>query len=225
MTADGLAPSAVLPDPRVQQVIDRLTDQAGARDADVMKRAYAAVADWSEPPSPEQAAELCEEAALPVDPQVGTYLYQMVRALRPSLVVEFGTSFGISTLYIATALRDNGTGRVIGSEFQPGKAQKALGHLTEAGVDHVAEIRVGDARTELNELPGPIDLLLLDGWKELYLPVLRQLEPHLRAGALVVSDNLPMLPTEFLAHVRGPGYVSQELALGEGIEVSVRLSS
>ncbi len=74
-------------------------------------------------------------------------------------------------------------------------------------------------------LPAPIDLLLLDGWKELYLPVLKVLEPALRTGAMVVSDNLPMLPGEFIDHVRAPGggYLSQPLSLGDGIELSLRL--
>ncbi|AWN25232.1 class I SAM-dependent methyltransferase [Streptomyces sp. NEAU-S7GS2] len=214
-----------LDDERVGAVLDEIARTAERNDPDVMKRAYATAADWQQPPTAQEAAELCAQAALPVHPQVGTFLYQLIRSLRPALVVEFGTSFGASTIYAAAALRDNGGGRIIGSELHPGKADRARSHLERAGLAGYAEIRTGDAREQLATLPGPVDLLLLDGWKELYLPVLKLLEPALRTGGLVVSDNLPMLPPEFTDHVRaaGNGYLSQQLPLGDGIEFSVRL--
>ncbi|MEU8784425.1 class I SAM-dependent methyltransferase [Streptomyces sp. NPDC048637] len=214
-----------LGDERVGAVLDEIARTAERNDPDVMKRAYATAADWPQPPTAQEAAELCAQAALPVHPQVGTFLYQLIRSLRPALVVEFGTSFGASTIYAAAALRDNGGGRIVGSELHPGKADRARSHLERAGLAAYAEIRTGDAREQLGTLPGPVDLLLLDGWKELYLPVLKLLEPALRTGGLVVSDNLPMLPPEFTDHVRaaGNGYLSQQLPLGDGIEFSVRL--
>lgn len=217
--------TTALDDERVGAVLDEIARTAERNDPDVMKRAYATAADWPQPPTAQEAAELCAQAALPVHPQVGTFLYQLIRSLRPALVVEFGTSFGASTIYAAAALRDNGGGRIIGSELHPGKADRARSHLERAGLAGYAEIRTGDAREQLATLPGPVDLLLLDGWKELYLPVLKLLEPALRAGGLVVSDNLPMLPPEFTDHVRatGNGYLSQQLPLGDGIEFSVRL--
>ncbi|GAU69233.1 putative methyltransferase [Streptomyces sp. NBRC 110611] len=223
MTGTTAAPG--LDDARVRAVLDEIARAAERDDQDVMRRAYATAADWPRPPTARQAADLCAQAALPVHPEVGTFLYQLVRGRRPALVVEFGTSFGASTLYAAAALRDNGGGLVIGSELHPGKAGRAREHLARAGLADYAEIRTGDARERLADLPGPPDLVLLDGWKELYLPVLKVLEPQLRAGTLIVSDNLPMLPPEFLDHVRtaGHGYLSQRLPLGEGIEFTVRL--
>lgn len=171
-----------LTDERVGAVLDEIARTAERNDPDVMKRAYATAADWPQPPTAQEAAELCAQAALPVHPQVGTFLYQLIRSLRPALVVEFGTSFGASTIYAAAALRDNGAYRIIGSELHPGKADRARSHLERAGLADYAEIRTGDAREELGTLPGPVDLLLLDGWKELYLPVLKLLEPALRAA-------------------------------------------
>ncbi|MFG2859072.1 O-methyltransferase [Streptomyces sioyaensis] len=214
-----------LDDPRVAAVLDEIARTAEKSDREVMERAYATAADWPQPPTAQEAAELCAQAALPVHPQVGTFLYQLVRSLRPALVVEFGTSFGASTIYAAAALRDNQHGRIIGSELHPGKAARAHDHLARAGLDAWTEIRIGDAREQLADLPASIDLLLLDGWKELYLPVLKVLEPALRSGALIVSDNLPMLPPEFTDHVRtaGNGYLSQQLPLGDGVELSLRL--
>lgn len=212
-----------LSEPRVTGVLAEIAASA-ERDDDIVRHAYATAAGWDSAPTPMQAAELCSEAALPVAPEVGTFLYQLVRAMRPGLVVEFGTSFGASTIHLASALRDNGTGRAVGSELHPDKARRARDNLARAGLSDVTEIRVGDALEQFAELPGPVDVLLLDGWKEMYLPVLRVLEPALRDGALVVSDNLPMLPAEFLEHVREPGngYLSQSLSLGDGIELSLR---
>lgn len=220
MTGRG---GAGLADPQVVRVLEEIAASA-ANDAEIVRHAYAVTAGRGAAPTAREAAELCAEAALPVRPEVGRLLYQLVRAVRPGLVVEFGTSFGASTVCLAAALRDNGAGLVIGSELHPGKAVRAREHLTRAGVGEFARIRVGDALERLRELPGPVDLLLLDGWKELYLPVLRLLEPALREGALIVSDNLPMLPPEFLGHVRGAGsgYLSQPLPLGEGIELTLR---
>ncbi|MDQ1019015.1 O-methyltransferase [Streptomyces afghaniensis] len=212
-----------LSDPRVTGVLAEIA-AAAEHDGDVVRQAYATAAGWDTAPTPMQAAELCSEAALPVAPDVGRFLYQLVRAMRPGLVVEFGTSFGASTIHLAAALRDNGAGRVIGSELHPDKARRARDNLARAGVTEFAEIRVGDALQQLADPPGLVDMVLLDGWKELYLPVLRVLEPALREGAMVVSDNLPMLEPEFLEHVRdaGNGYLSQSLSLGEGIELTLR---
>jgi predicted O-methyltransferase YrrM len=224
MTTQATGPGRTwLSEPRVTGVLAEIAASA-ERDDDVVRQAYATAAGWDSAPTPMQAAELCSEAALPVAPEVGQFLYQLVRAMRPGLVVEFGTSFGASTIHLAAALRDNGMGRVVGSELHPDKARRARDNLARAGLADVAEIRVGDALKQLAELPCPIDVLLLDGWKELYLPVLRVLEPAFREGALVVSDNLPMLPAEFLEHVREPGngYLSQSLSLGDGIELSLR---
>ena len=105
--------------------------------------------------------------------------------------MEFGTSFGISTLYLAAAAAETG-GRVTGSEYHPSKADKARANLAEAGL--AATILTGDARETLAG-PGPrIDLLFLDGAKELYLPILHLLLPRLHRGSLVVADNIPTDP-------------------------------
>lgn len=50
---------------------------------------------------------------LAVSRETGTLLYMMARSSRTRTIVEFGTSFGISTLHLAVALRDNGGGRLI----------------------------------------------------------------------------------------------------------------
>jgi predicted O-methyltransferase YrrM len=171
------------------------------------------------------------EAWICVPREVGDLLATLVHATRARTVVEFGTSFGVSTTFLAAALRDvlagdGGSGTVVTTELEPTKAEVAAANLRRAGLDDLVDLRVGDALETLASLPGPVDLLLLDGWSELYLPVLRVVEPRLRPGALVVADDTDMLPdalVDYLAHVRGPGYRSQHLPLGDGLELSCRL--
>src|SRR5580698_8698923 len=115
-----------------------------------------------------------------VSPETGRLLYMLARNSGARAVVEFGTSFGISTLHLAAALKDNGGGRVIGSEFEPTKVARARENLRAAGLDDLADIREGDAlETLARDLPRAIDLVLLDGAKSLYPKVLSLLEANL----------------------------------------------
>jgi predicted O-methyltransferase YrrM len=133
------------------------------------------------------------EAYMPVTPDMGTLLYLLARCIRARTIVEFGTSFGISTIFLAAAVRDNGGGRVVTTEFEAAKAERARRHLAQAGLETLVEIRVGDARQTLSgNVPSDIDFVLLDGAKEEYLPVLKILEPQLRKGALISADNTDM---------------------------------
>lgn len=164
-----------------------------------------------------------KDLALPVSRETGTLLYMLARGCGARTIVEFGTSFGISTLYLAAALRDNGGGRVITTEFEPSKVARARENLTAGGVIDLVEIREGDALQTLSVgLPETIDLLLLDGAKALYPEVLSLLQSRLRPGALIVADNADYSP-DYLAHVRSPadGYLSTPF--GEDVELSMRL--
>ena len=139
-----------------------------------------------------------------------------------STIVEFGTSFGISTLHLASALRDNGGGRLISSEFEPSKVARARHNLTAGGLIDLVEIRVGDALQTLRaDLPDTIDLLLLDGAKALYPDVLRLVEGRLRPGAFIVADDADY-SAEYLSYVRSTdnGYLS--IAVGDDVELSMR---
>ena len=152
----------------------------------------------------------------------------LVRASRPATVVEFGTSFGISTIHLAAAVRDNGTGRVVSTELNAAKVARARANLAEAGLADVVTILAGDARETLADLPSPVGFVLLDGWKNLYLPVLRQLEPRLAAGALVVADDTVSMAaemTDYLAYVRDPahGYLSVSFPESDGLEITCRI--
>ncbi|MBT2232629.1 O-methyltransferase [Nonomuraea sp. NEAU-A123] len=160
---------------------------------------------------------------LPISARGGDLLYTLVRAGRPETVVEFGTSYGISTLYLAAAVADNGTGQVFSTEMSTTKITAARANLDEAGLGGLVTILAGDALDTLADVPGPIGLVLLDGWKELCLPVLRLLEPRLSPGALVVADDITF-PTmaDYLDYVRDPanGYVSVAFPVEDGMEIS-----
>ena len=169
---------------------------------------------------------------MPIDRPFGRLLYSLVRAARPELVVEFGTSFGISAIYLAAALRDNGHGRLMTTEFIDSKVDTARRNLDDAGLVDLVEFRAGDAiQTLAQPLPGTVDLLFLDGEKSMYLDVVKLLEPHMKSGCLIVSDNTDHAGAEtYLDHVRDPahGYVSTPLLTPgggkgqSGHEVSVR---
>jgi predicted O-methyltransferase YrrM len=160
---------------------------------------------------------------LAVSRETGALLYMLARSAQARTIVEFGTSFGISTLHLAAALRDNGGGRLITSEFEPSKAAQARHNLTAGGLIDLVEIREGDALQTLStDLPDRIDLLLLDGAKSLYPEILDLVESRLRPGAIIVADNADHSP-DYLAHVRSPakGYMSTPFA--EDVELSVRM--
>jgi predicted O-methyltransferase YrrM len=164
-----------------------------------------------------------KDLPLPVSRETGVLLYMLARSSRARDIVEFGTSFGISTLHLAAALRDNGGGRLITTEFEPSKVARARENLTAGGVIDLVEIREGDALKTLSaDLPATIDFLLLDGAKALYPDVLALVEDRLRPGALLVADDADVSP-EYLARVRSPakGYVSTPF--GEDVELSMRI--
>jgi predicted O-methyltransferase YrrM len=168
---------------------------------------------------------LLKDQPLAVSRDTGKLLYMLARAIRARSIVEFGTSFGISTLHLAAALRDNGGGRLIGSEFEPSKIKRARENLAAGGLADLVDIREGDAlQTLARDLPEAIDFVLLDGAKSLYSPILSLLEPRLRSGALIVADNADDSP-DYLARIRAAdgGYLSVPFA--EDVELSMRLEA
>lgn len=204
--------------PQVSQVLDRL---------------FAAAAQDDRGPQPDlppdvtaqQLADARADAYMPVSPAGGALLYALVRAARPDTVVEFGLSFGISTIFLASAVRDNGIGHVVTTELSATKITAAQANLADAGLADLVTVLPGDAVTTLADVPGPIGLVLLDGWKYLCLPVLKLLEPKLAPGALVVGDDSSFeAMADYLAYVRDPanGYVTVEFPVEDGMEISVR---
>ena len=168
--------------------------------------------------------ERLKNVPLAISRETGALLYMLARSCGARTIVEFGTSFGISTLHLAAALRDNGGGRLITSEFEPSKIARARDHLTAGGLIDLVEIRQGDALQTLStDLPDTIDLVLLDGAKALYPEILSLVESRLRPGAFIVADNADYSP-DYLARVRSRanGYMSTPFA--EDVELSMRIN-
>jgi predicted O-methyltransferase YrrM len=220
----------------VSDVLDRLFAEAQAADGPLEAQWAEALAGGGD----EFAKLLAQEAAdyrsvyreyahnyLNVSAELGRFLYVCARARQAKCIVEFGTSFGISTIHLAVALRDGGGGRLVSTELEPGKAARAQDNLAAAGLADLVDIRVGDALETLRGgFDRPVDLVLLDGAWSLYLPVLELVEPHLAPGALVIGENAVDESGEYLAYVRDPanGYRSLPLPFqpGRGNELSVR---
>jgi predicted O-methyltransferase YrrM len=206
--------------PTLSMLIDRLFAEADA--AEKVRRPATRTSDRSDY---RQYYGLLKDQPLPVSRATGRLLYMLARSVQARSIVEFGTSFGISTLHLAAALRDNGGGRLIGSEFEPTKIARARENLGTAGLSDLVEIREGDAlQTLARDLPDSIDLVLLDGAKSLYSPILSLLEGRLRSGALIVADNADDSP-EYLARVRSPSGDYLSVPFADDVELSMRLEA
>ncbi len=218
--------ATTLQDPRVATALDRMYAEAKNQMSLLRERR----GEFDRPMSAQERADAMSEFYIPVTPQAGRLLYALVRATRPTTVVEFGMSFGISAVHLASAVRDNGTGRVVTTELSATKTAAARKTFAETGLDHPITVLEGDALSTLAGVDGPVEFVLLDGWKNLYLPVIELLEPRLSTGALVVADNTNAADTQpYLDRVRNPdnGYVSFNFLVREGdsMEISCRTGS
>jgi predicted O-methyltransferase YrrM len=176
--------------------------------------------------SEEEAAARLDEMLLPVGRASGTLLNLLIKEAEASRILEVGSSYGYSTTWLAEAARAIG-GKVISLELRAAKTHYAREQLARAGLDDYVEFRVGDALTSLAELPGPFDLVLIDLWKDLYVPVFERLYPKLAPGAIIVADNM-LEPESAREHVQAyrqrvraaADMSSVLLAVGNGLEVS-----
>ncbi len=161
---------------------------------------------------------------LAVSRETGALLYMLARGAKVRSIVEFGCSFGISTLHLAAALRDNGGGRLITTEFEASKVARARENLTAGGLIDLVDVREGDALQTLSvDLPETIDLLMLDGAKGLYSEILGLVESRLRPGAFIVADDADYSP-DYLARVRSPAKGYMSVAFAADVELSMRIS-
>ncbi len=213
--------SSSLNDARVRRVLDDMHAAADRDDPPLLQKARGK--------SGAERAALLDDAFIPVSPDAGRWLYVLARGSVPGTMLEFGTSFGISTIYLAAAVRDRGSGRVVTTELSEHKAKRAQGYIEAAGLADFVDFRVGDALETVADIRAGVSLAFLDGWKELYLPFLKRIEPALAEGALVIADDLDLFPEalrSYLAYVRDPGkgYVSVTLPVGDAMELSVRTS-
>ncbi len=225
----------VLCDSRAETVLARLGEQS-RQQADEMRRYYDAKrksAKRTTDPGSKGDMDFVRDKLVALDPEKCDLCYVLCRAIGARRVVEFGTSFGVSTIYLAAAVRDTvrergGEGLVIGTEIEPTKAKIAADNIAEAGLAPFVEVRVGDARKMLKDAGGPVDFLLLDSWIPLVRPVMDVMAPQLRPGAVVLCDNVEIYEQEYsdyTSFVRDPknGFRSVLLSHHGGLEISVKL--
>ncbi|MEP7270816.1 MAG: class I SAM-dependent methyltransferase, partial [Acidobacteriota bacterium] len=160
----------------------------------------------------EDAHRFLSDKLVALDREKAEFCYQICRALRAKRVVEAGTSFGVSTLFLAAAVRENTRaddqpGVVIATEHETSKAKSARATFTTAGLLEYVDLREGDLRQTLLDVAGPIDFMLLDIWTPMALPALELVAPLLRAGAVIIADNTEQFRdaySDYFAFVNDP---------------------
>lgn len=168
-------------DPRIQQTLSRLHEEASSQGFTLIKGLTKGIFRKLRP-------EDMKDAYIAISQQQGEFLYDLLIQRQSKHIVEFGTSFGISSLYLGAAAKENG-GTVITTELLPEKCNVANANFQEAGLDSWIELREGDALKTLTDIEDGIDFLLLDGWNDLYLPLVQMLAPKFKAGTLIYTDN------------------------------------
>jgi predicted O-methyltransferase YrrM len=184
---------SVIIEDRLQALIDRLQAQNAAQNGELYgyfeRRAKAGDLSWDR--LDEDANRFLADKLVALDPIKAEFCYLICRSLKARRVVEVGTSFGVSTLYLAAAVRANGAdaGVVIGTEYELAKAAAARANFAEAGLAGFIDLREGDLRETLKVIEGPVDFVLMDIWTEMVRPAIELIAPHLRPGAVVICDN------------------------------------
>lgn len=176
--------------------------------------------------SDEEVTRRRDELLLPVGRAAGTLINLLVREAEARRILEVGSSYGYSTTWLAEAARAI-DGKVVSLELQRPKTEYARQQLARAGLEAHVEFKVGDALASLAALPGPFDFVLIDLWKDLYVPVFDLLHPKLAQGAIVVADNM-LQPASARAHAKAyrqrvlaaADMTSVLLEVGNGLEVS-----
>jgi predicted O-methyltransferase YrrM len=171
-----------------------------------------------------------DEFLLPVGREVGWFLHSLILAKRPARVLELGTSYGYSTLFLADAVAQVG-GTLITMDLADYKQAAARAMIEKAGLAAVVDFRLGDAVALINADAGPFDLVLLDIWKDMYVPCLRAFYPKLADEGIIAADNMiePAVVREEARKYRSavgslPDMQTTLLPIGSGIELSVKWS-
>ncbi|OAA57578.1 O-methyltransferase, family 3 [Niveomyces insectorum RCEF 264] len=186
--------------------------------------------------------DVMRDKSIALERDKAEYVYQLCRATGATTIVEAGTSYGVSTIYLALAAaanaregRGNASGgarrpRVIATEHEPAKAVQARANWQAcgAGVADVIDLREGDLRETLKNDVADVDFLLLDIWTPMALPTLKLVQPNMRRGAVVITDNTEKAVkgyADLLSYLRGPesGFVSANVPFTGGLEMSVYL--
>ena len=216
--------------PEIDGLLDELHARSGGQEealgAYFSARAAEGSMDWNR--FDDRTNRFLADKLVALDREKGEFCHQICRALGARRVVEAGTSYGVSTMYLAAAVRDNGGGVVIATENEPEKAAAARMNWERVGLSPFIDLREGDLRETLREPGGPIDFLLIDIWTPMAEPALALVAPRLRIGAVVVCDNTAMFRdaySDYFAFVNDPahGLSTMTLPFSGGLEFTVRV--
>jgi predicted O-methyltransferase YrrM len=219
---------------RIDELLDRLYAQSVSQNEELgayfTARAQEADFDWNAFDA--RTNQFLSDKLVALDREKAEFCYQICRALRAKRVVEAGTSFGVSTLFLAAAVRDNvradgGEGVVIGTEYERGKAKAARANFAESGLSAFIELREGDLRETLVDVGAPVDFTLIDIWTPMARPALELITPCLREGAVVIADNTAQFPEayrDYFEFINDPAnrFRTMTLPFEGGLEFSVR---
>jgi predicted O-methyltransferase YrrM len=221
-----------LKDPKLEALLDRLHEKSNTQTDET--NAYFKRREQKIPLDhvdfyDEDMYRFLSDKMVALDRDKAVFCYLLCRSLRATRVVEAGTSFGVSTLYLAAAVRDNQVknGVVIGTEYEPKKVEIAQANFKEAGLSEFIELRQGDLRQTLQNVGGQVDFMLVDIW-EVALPALELVSPNLRTGAIVACDNTAVDIAEYGAYfdfVNDPKnrFRTMTVPFEGGFELSVRI--
>ena len=168
-----------------------------------------------------------DEFLLAVGPDTATVLNILAKGVKARTILEVGSSYGYSTIFLAEAARATG-GKVISLELVEDKVRYARERLAQAGLDKFVDFRIGSALQTLSDLPGPFDFVLIDLWKDVYVPCLELIYDKLSPGALVAADNMlyPEMARadaeKYQRRVRELEFDTLLLQVGSGVELSRR---
>jgi predicted O-methyltransferase YrrM len=227
----------ILNDPKLERLLDRLHERSDAQTSAI--REHYAERDKAVDRAPEHQAALTKaflaDKIYALDRDKAEFCYHLCRTIDARRVVEIGTSYGVSTLYLAAAVRDNiraggGSGMVIGTEYEPEKARAARTHFSDSGLSSFIDLREGDLRGTLRQIEGPVDFMLVDIWIPMARPALELVAPHLRPRGVVTCDNTGREDERvaymgYFAFINDPaqGFRTMTLPFSGGLEMSVRL--
>jgi predicted O-methyltransferase YrrM len=220
---------SILRDPELEALLDGLHAASDAQIA-TMRSYYAERVKQTPPPSEDEIKTFRRDKLVALDRDKAEFCYQLCRATDARRIIEIGTSFGVSTLYLAAAVRDNiraagGNGVVIGTEYEPDKACAARANFGRAGLERFIDLREGDLRETLREIEAPVDFMLVDIWIGMAQPALELVTPYLKPGAIVVCDNTRQYRNEYadyFASLEANGFRTMTLPFDGGLELSVR---
>jgi predicted O-methyltransferase YrrM len=220
---------SVIRDPELERLLTGLHARSDGQVA-AMRNFDAERAREAHPLDEDEVKAFRSDKLVALDRNKAEFCYQLCRANNARRIVEIGTSWGVSTLYLAAAVRDNvraagGNGLVIGTEYEPNKAHAARAHFEQAGLSRFIDLREGDLRDTLKQIDGPVDFVLVDIWIAMARPALELVTPCLKPGAIVVCDNTERHRREYadyFAFLGANGFRTMTLPFDGGLELSVR---